>query len=166
VALSDVCAEFLFAFQRAAGSLAQGVHHCSAPDYPIRYGWEVDGLRKACADVQQEPFDPEAGARLLSLATAVMRFHDTDPANPAIEARKTEMNRLIRLLQEGLDEADAALVPLMVTDVVVETERTPEASKRMGRLLSKLGSDAYDTGVRILSDVGSATIKKMLGLGP
>jgi hypothetical protein len=135
MALSDVCAEFLHAFQRTAESLAEGVHHYSAPDYPIPYGWEVEGLRKACADVRQEPFDPEAGARLLSLATAVMRFHDEVPGSPAIDARRAEMYRLIRLLQDGLDESDAAFVPLVVADVVVETQRTPEASRRRRRLL-------------------------------
>ena len=164
MALSDFCFEFLAEFRRAADELAKGVHHYSAPDYPLSYGWEIDGLRKACADVRAEPFDPEAAARLLHLATAVMRFHDTPPGEPTFQARRAELDRLIRLLQSELDEGDAVSVPATVANVIIETDWTPDASKHMVGLLSKLSSSAYDAAIKIISDVGSATIKKMLGL--
>ena len=68
MALSDVCFEFLRSVEAAAASLAEAVHHYSAPEYPLTYGSEIDALRKACAAVRAAPFDPEAGALLLKLA--------------------------------------------------------------------------------------------------
>jgi hypothetical protein len=40
----------------------------------------------------------------------------------------------------------------------------PQASERFKTMLSKLGKSAYEVAIKIISDIGSATVKKMLGL--
>jgi hypothetical protein len=53
----------------------------------------------------------------------------------------------------------------VVTTVVVGEERyAAKATSELKRFLSKLQRPAYDTTVKIISDVASATVKKMLGL--
>lgn len=79
MALSDICFEFLQTVSSAAEELARGVHHYSDPGYPLHYGSEIDALRRASVAVREAPYDPEAGARLLRLATSIMAFHDTLP---------------------------------------------------------------------------------------
>jgi hypothetical protein len=46
MALSDSCFEFLDAVAAAASALAKDVHHYAAPDNPLRYGSEIDALRR------------------------------------------------------------------------------------------------------------------------
>jgi hypothetical protein len=164
MALSDACFEFLRSVEDAAAKLAEAIHHYSAPDCPNPYGTEIDALRNACARVRAAPFDPEAGAILLKLAASVKMFHDTPPIHKIAATRKKEMKRLIRLLQEELSEDDAISVPATVSNVVIETNYTPAAVIRMKELLSKLGTSAYDAAIKIITDIGSATVKKMLDL--
>jgi Uncharacterized protein conserved in bacteria (DUF2321) len=164
MALSDACFEFFQSFEAAAAVLADAVHHYSAPDYPLKYGSEIDALRKACAAVRAASYDPEAGALVLKLAASVMVFHDTHPRDEIATTREKEMKRLIRLFQEELDEGDAISVPVVVSNVVAETKYTPAAATRMKELLSKLGTSAYDAAIKIITDIGSATVKKMLDI--
>ena len=82
MALSDACFDFLEAVGGAARKLADEAHWYSAPDNPLRYGEEIDALRRACMVVAEAPYDPEAGVRLLRLAASVMRHHDTPPGTP------------------------------------------------------------------------------------
>jgi hypothetical protein len=49
-------------------------------------------------------------------------------------------------------------------NVVVETKFTPQATERLKTMLPKLGKSAYDIAIKIISDIGSATAKKLLGL--
>jgi hypothetical protein len=49
-------------------------------------------------------------------------------------------------------------------NVVAETRFTPQAAERLKAMLSKLGKSAYEIAIKIISDIGSATVKKMLGL--
>src|SRR5438874_2614573 len=121
MALSDECCEFLHSVSEAAEKLARGVHYYSDPQYPIPYGMEIDALRQACAAVAQTPYDPEAGARLLRLASTVMAFHDTPPGTEQSSIRESEMRRLVRLLQTELDGEDAATITAVVSNVVAET---------------------------------------------
>jgi hypothetical protein len=164
MALSDACFEFLRSVEAAAANLAEAVHHYSAPENPLTYGSEIDALRKACAGVRAAPFDTEAGALLLKLAASVMMFHDTCPSDEIAATREKEMKRLIRLLQEELNEDDASSVPAIVSNVVAETRYTPAAANRIKELLSKLGTSAYDAAIKIIADIGSTTVKNMLGL--
>jgi hypothetical protein len=164
MALSDACSEFLRSFEAAAAILAEAVHHYSAPENPLTYGSEIDALRNACARVRAAPFDPEAGALLLKLATSVMTFHDTCPGDEIAATREREMKRLIRLLQEELNEDDAISVPAIVSNVVADTQYTPAAANRIKELLSKLKTNAYDAAIKIITDIGSTTVKKMLDL--
>jgi Uncharacterized protein conserved in bacteria (DUF2321) len=164
MALSDSCFDFLQATAEAAEVLAEAVYHYSAPDYPIPYGTEIDALRRACLAVRQRPYDPEAAAELFRLAATVISFHDTPPDTPESAHRETEMKRLIRLLEEPLDDSDKTAVPAVIRNVVVETRFTPLAAERLKAMLSKLGKSAYDVAIKIISDIGSATVKKMLGL--
>jgi hypothetical protein len=164
MALSDSCFDFMQATANAAVELAAAVHRYAAPEYPIAYGVEIDALRQACAAVKESPFDPETGARLLRLASSVMTFHDTVPDSPESSALKAEMNKLVRLLQAELDDEDIATVPATIENVVVETRYTPQAAERLKGMLSKLGKSTYDIAIKIVSDIGSATVKKILGL--
>lgn len=164
MALSDACFEFLRSVDTAAASLAEAVHHYSNPENPLTYGSEIDALRNACAAVRVAPFDPEAGALLLKLAASVMMFHDTCPREEIAGTREREMKRLIRLLQEELNEDDAISLPAIVSNIVAETPYTPVATNRIKELLSKLGTSAYDAAIKIITDIGSTTVKKMLGL--
>jgi uncharacterized protein DUF2321 len=164
MALSDACFEFMQATADAAEALAAAVHDYAAPDYPISYGVEIDALRRACAALKERPYDPAPGAELLRLAASVMTFHDTPPGTPDYSNRKVEMKKLISLLQEHLDGDDRATVPAVVGNVVVETRFTPQAAERLKTMLPKLGKSAYEIAIKIISDIGSATVKKMLGL--
>jgi hypothetical protein len=164
MALSDSCFEFMQNTADAAEALAAAVHHYAAPDYPIPYGVEIDALRRACAAVKERPYDPASGAELLRLASSVMIFHDTPPDTPEHLHREVEMKKLVRLLQETLDGNDGAAVPTVVQNVVVETRFTSQAGERLKTMLAKLGKSTYDVAIKIISDIGSATVKKMLGL--
>jgi Uncharacterized protein conserved in bacteria (DUF2321) len=164
MALSDSCFEFMPATADAAEALAADVHRYAAPNSPISYGIEIDSLRRACAVVKESPFDPESGAELLRLAASVMTFHDTPPDAPESLAREVEMKKLIRILQATLDHDDKTTVPAIIEHVVVETRFTPRAAERLKTMLPKLGKSAYDIAIKIISDIGSATAKKMLGL--
>jgi hypothetical protein len=164
MALSDICFDFLQAVSTAAEELAQGVHHYSDPEYLIRYGSEIDALRRACIAVKEAAYDPEAGARLLRLAASVMALHDTPPDIEEASSREAEMKKLIRILQAELDGEEAAAVPAVVRNVVAETGYTESATERLRTMMSKLGKSAYDIAIKIIGDIGSATMKKMLGL--
>ena len=164
MALSDACFEFMQATADAADALATAVHHYSAPHSPIAYRVEIDALRRACAAVKDRPYDPQSGTELLRLAASVIVYHDTPPDTPEAVHRETELKKLIRLLEDALDEDQKATVPAVVENVVAETEFTPQAAERLKAMLSKLGKSAYDIAIKIISDIGSATVKKMLGL--
>jgi hypothetical protein len=164
MALSDACSEFLQATRDAAETLAAAVHHYAAPDYPIAYGGEIDALRRACAAVRERPYDPTSGADLFRLALSVMTFLDIPPDTPELRHREAEMKKLVLLLQEQLDGNDRVEVPALVANVVAETKFTSQASERFKTMLSKLGKSAYEVAIKIISDIGSATVKKMLGL--
>jgi hypothetical protein len=164
VALSDSCFDFLEAVSHAARELADAAHWYSSPDNPLRYGEEVDGLRRACMDVVDSPYDPEAGARLLRLAASVMRYHDTPPGSPDLPEQQQEMKALIRLLQSELNPDDAAAVPAIVENVVNQTPYTENAVKRLKTMLPKLGKAAGDMAGKIIANVASEAVKKTLGL--
>jgi hypothetical protein len=164
MALSDSCFEFLDAVAAAASALAKDVHHYASPDYPISYGAEIDALRRACMAVAEAPYDPDAGARLLRLAGSLMRFHDTPPGTAESTHQHAEMKKLIQLLQSELDEDDGEGVSAIVETIASESPFTEGAAKRLKRLLPKIGKSAYEVAVKIISDVGSATAKKILGL--
>ncbi len=74
------------------------------------------------------------------------------------------MKRLIRLLHEELNKDDAISVPAIVSNIVAETQYTPAAANRIKELLSKLGTSAYDAAIKIITDIGSTTVKKILDL--
>jgi hypothetical protein len=165
MSLSDACSDFLGATTKAAEELAEFVHYYSAPDYPIAYWSEIDALRRACLAVKQSPpYDPEAFAELFRLAASVMMFHGAPPDTEHSLHREAEMKKLVKLLEEPLDEEEKAAVPAVVQNVMVETKFTPLAAERLKAMLSRVGKSTYDIAIKIISDIGSATVKKMLGL--
>lgn len=164
MALSDACFEFLEAVGAAARELSESVHWYAAPDYPLRYGEEIDALRRACMKVAESPYDAEAAARLVRLAASVMRYLDTPPNADELHARRQQMTELIRLLQADLDAEDAEAVPAVVENVVEDSRFTEEAAARLKCMLPKLGKAAYEAAIKIITDIASATAKKMLGL--
>jgi hypothetical protein len=93
--LSDSCHDFLTEFGEAAQALAQASHDYASP--PSDYGEEVEALQRCAKQVAHDPFDPEAGAHLLRLALAIMRYHDAAPGNPNEEKLENEMLALTRL---------------------------------------------------------------------
>jgi hypothetical protein len=88
----------------------------------------------------------------------------TQPDTPERLHRETEMKKLVKLLQETLDSNEKATIPTVVENVVVETRFTLQAAERLKTMLAKLGKPTYDAAIKIISDIGAATVKKMLGL--
>lgn len=164
MALSDACFDFLDTVAAAAEELAHSVHHYAHPNNPLDYGSEIDALRQACAAVARTPYDGQAGARLLRLAAAVMLYHDTTPGGADLAKRQAEMKKLIRLLHSELDGEDEESIAAVVSNVVVETRYTKRAAERLKEMLPKLGKSTYDVVIKIIGDIGSATVKKLLGL--
>ncbi|HEY0526045.1 MAG TPA: DUF2321 domain-containing protein [Stellaceae bacterium] len=164
MALSDSCFDFLEAVRAAARTLSDEIHRYSAPEYPVRYGDEIDALRRACAGVADAPYDPEAGARLIRLAASVMLYHDTPPGVPVEAERRDEMKALIHLLEADLDHEEAEAVPSIVQNIVQESRVTEAAAARLKLMLPRLGKVTYEAAIKILTDIASATAKKMLGL--
>jgi hypothetical protein len=72
------------------------------PDHPLEYGPEVDALRWAAAAVAKNPWDMDAGARLLRLAVSVQAYFDTHPLDPELESRMEKMRQLVRVMQRDL----------------------------------------------------------------
>jgi hypothetical protein len=52
----------------------------------------------------------------------------------------------------------------VVQNVVTETGYSKRAAERLKTLLTKLGKRTYGVAIKIISDIGSATVKKILGL--
>lgn len=164
MALSDVCFDFLEEVGGAARKLADEAHWYSAPDNPLRYGEEINAPRRACMVVAEAPYNPEAGVRLLRLAASVMRHHDTPPGTLSAAERKAEMMELVRLLRSNLSAEDASAAPSTVEHITTESPFTAQAAQRLAGLLPKMGKAAYDAAIKVITDIGSTTAKKMLGL--
>ena len=79
----SVLLRFLQAVAAAAAQLGRDAHQYSDPQNPLRYGPEIDALRRACVAAVDAPYDPGAGARVLRLAASVMRF--TIPLQAPVE---------------------------------------------------------------------------------
>lgn len=164
MALSDACFAYLQAVADAAAELGRNAHHYSDPESPFRYDSEIDALRRACIAAAEAPYDPEAGTRVLCLATAIMRYHDTVPGTEPHKLLRFEMDRLVRALQSELSPEDASAVPAVVEQVVSETPFTAQAAEHLRVILAKLSKPAYDIAIRIIGEIGSTTVKRMLGL--
>jgi hypothetical protein len=93
-----------------------------------------------------------------------MRFHDAPPGTTKATHRHDEMRKLVQLFQKELDEHDAEGVPAVVENIVSESPFTEAAANRLKRLLPKLGKSAYEVAIKVITDVGSATAKRLLGL--
>jgi hypothetical protein len=164
MALSDSCFEFLHSVAEGAAQLGREAHRYSDPETPIQYGSEIDALRRACVAAGEAPYDSEAVARVVRLAASIMRYHDTPPGTEPETERRAKLNTLVRTIQAELSPEDAAAVPAVVDQVVAETPFTKQAAERLKSILSKLGKPAYDIVIKIIGDIGSATVKRMLGL--
>jgi hypothetical protein len=164
VALSDACFDFMDTVRSATRELARAVEQYAKS--PLDYGNVVDALRRACAEVADARWDPEAAVRVIRLATSVLAYHDTLPDDPALAERQAQMARLIEILRSDLDQEDAAEVERIIPDVVNETSLTKRAALRLKQILPKLGKASYDIAVSVISDIASETAKKILGLKP
>jgi hypothetical protein len=164
MALSDSCFNFLNDVAQAADRLANDAHHYSSPNYPIQYGPEIDALRRTAAIVRDHPYDAEAGARLLKLASTIGRALDTAPGSPELEAKQKSVDDLIRSLLNEVTGDDAAALPAIVDNVTKDTLYTEKAAGRLKGILLKVGKSTYDAAVKIIADVGTAAAKKWMGL--
>ena len=70
----------------------------------------------------------------------------------------------MRTIQAELDPEEAAAVPAVIKQVTAETPFTGQAAERLRGMLAKLSKPAYDLAIKIISDVGAATVKRLLGL--
>jgi Uncharacterized protein conserved in bacteria (DUF2321) len=163
MALSDSCFDFLAAVSDAAGQFAEEAHYYSAPNYPIQYGPEIDALRRVAAIVRDHPYDSEAGARLLKLASTIGRALDTGPGSPELEAREKEMNELILVLMKQLTGEDAESLPSIIKNVVVDTPYTEKAAGRLKEILSRVGKSTYDIAIKVIGDIATVSAKKWMG---
>jgi len=162
--LSDSCHDFLISVGDAARHLSEDAHHYSGLDWLDTYGGEADALKRASKRVADSPFDADALSELMRLAITVMRFHDTPPLTPEAGSREQEMMDLLRLLRQNLDGEDATAAAEVVAQVMEDGLEAEVAASRLKAMLAKLGKPTYDIVVKIISDIGSATIKKTLGL--
>ena len=163
MALSDSCFDFLTSVADAAGQFAKEAYHYSAPDYPIQYGPEIDALRRTAAIVRDHPYDSEAGARLLKLASTIGRALDTAPGSPELEAREKEMNELIQVLTKQVSGEDAESLPSIIKNVVTDTPYTEKAAGRLKEILSKVGKSTYDIAIKVIGDIATVAAKKLMG---
>jgi hypothetical protein len=162
MALSDACAEFVWDIEAAAQRLAEMVEHYA--DGAIPYGIEIEGLRKACADLLHDPDDHAAAARLVKLAVAARRAHDTVPGDPGWADRHAGMRKLAALLIADVGEERAREITNLIPAVAADTAQAAGAAHRLKDLLPKLGKAAYDIAVKVITDIASETAKKILGL--
>jgi hypothetical protein len=162
--LSDVCWEFLETVRKAAQVLAQ--QSASYTNSPLRYGEELDALFVACADVQAKPWNEEAAVRLIRLAGSILSYHDTPPGGSGQSARLERMNALVRIFRSDLGDAEADEVAKLVPELTSDTPKAKSAAMTLKPILLKLGRVGYDAAIKIITDVASETVKKMLGLGP
>jgi hypothetical protein len=165
MALSDACFKFLEKVREAAIELAQNADWYGAPDYPIAYGEEVDALRRACQRIMEGSWNPEDGAALIRLAHAVQSYYDATPDAADLQARRHQLDELVRLFKDHLPAEDANEAERAVPEIVKDTAEAERAAHKLRGLVEKLGKGAYDVAVRIISDIASETVKKILGLG-
>jgi hypothetical protein len=163
MALSDSCFDFLTKVSEAAGRFAVEAHHYSAPDYPIAYGPEIDALRRTAAIVRDHPYDAEAGARLLKLASRIGRALDTPPGFPETDAPKNEVDELIRTLGAEVKGEDASSLPSIIENVTKDTPYTENAAGRLKGILAKVGKSTYDVAIKVLGDIATVAAKKWMG---
>ena len=163
MALSDACFDFLASVSEAAGEFAKEAHHYSSPDYPIQYGPEIDALRRTAAIVRDHPYDAEAGARLLKLASTIGRALDTAPGSPELDAKQKEVDELVRAIASDINSEDAASLPLIIENVTKDTRYTENAAGRLKGILSKVGRSTYELAVKVLGDIATAAAKKWMG---
>jgi hypothetical protein len=164
MALSDSCFEFLEAISLAANALSKQAHEYSDPDYPIRYGQEVDAVKRAAFEVAERPYDAKAVSRLVTLALKTSRFHDTPPGSECYAEREIELKELVALFQKATSGEDAQAVEGAVAAITRDTVLTLGAARHLKELLPKLGKTSYEIAVKIIGDVGSAMAKKIMGL--
>jgi hypothetical protein len=78
--------------------------------------------------------------------------------------RQAEIAAAIEVLQMELDAADAAAVPGLLADCIVDTPRTQIAAIKLKLLLPSIGKATYDVAIKVISDIASTTAKRTLGL--
>ena len=98
MALSDACADFIQEIENAARKLAEAAHHYGAPGYPIKYGVEVDALKRLAANVAEQPYEPTGVGALVSIASKVGVYLDAHPDDPALERKKLAVEKVVGLL--------------------------------------------------------------------
>ena len=93
-----------------------------------------------------------------------MRFHDTPSGTDRETSLQAELDQLVHVIQTDLDPDDAAAVPAVIEQIAAETPFTGLATERLRLMLSKISKPAYDVAIKIIGDIGAATVKRMLGL--
>lgn len=160
--LSDACFEFLASLRTSAQILAEA--SARYIDSPLGYGEELYALLRACDDVQTRPWNEEAAIRLVRLAGSILSYHDTSPGSPDQSTRLDRMNALIRIFRSDLGDAEADEVATLLPALTSDTPQAETAALKLKPLLLRLGKVGYDLAIKIISDVASATVMKILGL--
>jgi hypothetical protein len=160
--LSDECFEFLETVREAAQALAERSAHYAKP--PFRYGEEIGALLGACVEVQATPWNEEAAIHLIRLAGSIMSYHDTPPGTYGESERLKRMNALVRIFRFDLGDEEADEVAMLVPELTSDTPKAESAARKLKPILLKLGKVSYELAIKIISDVASATVKKILGL--
>ena len=65
---------------------------------------------------------------------------------------------------DGLDETEKGEFIQSLQDVASENPRRVVATEKLRKILAKLGKDAYNVAIKVISDVATEATKKSLGL--
>src|SRR3954451_2178643 len=164
MALSDACFDFHMEVSAAASKLAEQAHECSAPHHVIKYGPEIDALRRTAEYFAENPYDPEAGAGLLRLSSTVLTYLDTPPGASELAQREKLVQQLVNVMGSDISLEDAKALSSIVDNIVIDTPHSEQAAGRLKAILSKVGKTTYDAAVKIIADVAAAAVKKYLGI--
>jgi len=119
------------------------------------------GVYAACAKIEQSSQDAQTVAALIELCQTIIDYIGTP--SPEDEPHLYRMLNLIDLLGP-LPDIEKAEIEQLVPDLIRETPRTKEAATRLKTIYESLKPTAYTVFVKVLSDILSATAKKVLGL--
>ena len=93
-----------------------------------------------------------------------MRFHDTLPSTDESASCEADMHALVRLLRQDTKVGDLDDPETLVANLRRDDAAGEKAATRIAVVLKRLGSSSYGIAIKIITDIGSATVKKMLGL--
>ena len=79
-------------------------------------------------------------------------------------AQAIEAGQELAEVLDGLTDTEKSELTKNIADLASDTPKTPLASARVKRILAKLGADAYQVAIKVVTDVATESAKKQLGL--